>query len=100
MWGVRGASQNFRMVEKLLKPFPVEPISNSKESNMLERRYFSSEELSLMPGGRSVFSCGAVWEAGAAWTPETAGDPPPAGAAWGCSRADAAPPNEGHWWIQ
>lgn len=100
VWGARGASHSWRIIEESFKPVPRGPISNHKAGNMLEMGCLTYEELNLMPAGPSGLSCGAVWDAGAAWTPGAAGDPPPSGAAWGCSMPEAALVNEGRRWIQ
>ena len=99
VWGARGAPSS-RIVEEILKPAWMGSISNKKANNMLEMGCLTSQILNLMLAAQSGVSCGAVWDARAAWTPGTAGDPPPSGAAWGCSMPKAALVNEAHQWIQ
>jgi hypothetical protein len=87
-----------RIAEENLMLLPVEPISNSKASKMLEMDCFTREELNRLPAEHSGFPCGAVWNAGAAWGTGAAGDPP-AGAAWGCSMPEVVPIDNGCQWI-
>ena len=91
VWGALAAPQSSRIVEDILKPPPIAPISYRKASNMLE--------MNLMLVGLVGYSCGAAWGPAAARQAGVAVEPP-TGAAWGCCMPEAAPVNGTDPWIQ